>query len=421
MKILYILGAYKPNMSANGVCSDNVINQLLEEGHEVTALVNSAPGASKSCKDGALTVVRVKQRLSAVLTEKSEALTKTNPLKAKLFGLLGKIINKTKLLITAPWWPVVSPSTVSRFKRAAINLHKENRFDAVVSVYTPVEALLAGYGLKKAFPEIKFYPYFLDSLSGGFGPRYFSKKRIIRRGLNIEKRVFPLAERIIVMQASRQHHEKYNEEFLSKMSFLEVPSFCKRKTELISNPEKKDGSPIRLLYVGSISYAVRDPRALIRVLCEMQEDNTVCEFVGKIDCPHLFDSLKQKLGDRLVLSGQLSHDEVIKKITNADVLLNIGNKLSTMIPSKIFEYISYAKPIISTYVSDEDPSLPHLKLYPLSLLLDCRSSENFGDKITEFLKKIENIKVDENELERIYRLNSPEAFTEIITRECFLP
>ncbi len=416
MKILYILGAYKPNMSANGVCSDNVINQLLEEGHEVTALVNSAIGACKRLKDGSLTVVRVKQKLSVRLREKSEALVKAHPKKARFFGLFGSVINKIQMLITAPWWPIISPSTVSRFKKAAIKLYSENKFDAVIAVYTPIEALLAGYGLKKRFPEIKFYPYFLDSLSGGFGPRYFSKKRIIRHGLKIEKSIFPLAERIIVMKASEHHHEKYNGEFISKMSFLEVPSFCKRQTEAAQKLPKKDGSPIKFLYVGSISCAVRDPRGIIRAISEVREENTVCEFVGKIDCLHLFEPLKKKLGDRLIFSGQLPHDEVIKKINDADVLLNIGNKLSTMIPSKIFEYISYTKPIISTYESDADPSLPHLKIYPLALLLDCRRDGDFGDDITEFLKKIKTVQVDENELLRLYRLNTPAAFTEIITR-----
>lgn len=415
MKILYILGAYKPNMSANGVCSDNVITRLLEEGHEVTALVNAVKGVPYRSEDGSLTVVRVRPRLYTRLSENAEACRQAHPLRSRIIGVFAKVINKVHLMLTLPWWPRVSPLVACRFKNDAIKLHKEKHFDAVISVYTPIEALLAGYSLKVHFPEIKFYPYFLDSLSGGFGPRLFSKKRIIKHGLRIEKKIFPYAEKIIVMRASRQHHERYNGGYLKKTVFLDVPSFCKKETYIEEGRVKKPGAPLKFLYVGSISYAVRDPSELIRVLTEIREENIICEFVGKIDCPHLFEPLREKLGDRLILSGQLPHSEVIKKISNADVLLNIGNRISTMIPSKIFEYIAYKKPIISTYMIDGEPSARYLKDYPLALLLDCREIGNFDERIKAFLKKTETERVDEEQLKEIYRLNTPEAFTEIIS------
>lgn len=412
MKILYILGDYKPYMSANGVCSDNVIQKLLEEGHTVTALVKTAFEAPNFSRQGNLTVVRVKPRLALRLSQKSEVLRNRSPLKSRFYGLLSKVINKAKMLLSVFSWPTVSPMTNRRFKKTAIKLHRENNFDAVISVYTPIESLLAGYELKNLFPEIKFYPYFLDSLSGGFGPRYFSKSSIIKRCLKIEKRVFPKAEKIIVMKSSKAHHEKYNPEFLDKTVFLDVPTFCK-SANTVTKPVKNPSEPIKLLYVGSIIYAMRDPSDIIRVITDIREENIVCEFVGKIDCPHLFEPLRKKLGDRLILSGQLPHDVVMSKIADADILLNIGTPIPTAIPCKIFEYLVYGKPIISTYIIDNEPSLPHLRNYPLALLLDCRSNEDFGEKITSFLQKIKTESVDISTLTELYRLNTPEAFTEI--------
>ena len=417
MRILYILGDYKPDMSANGVCSNNVINQLISEGHEVTVLCNTVDGVPNYAKKGNLTVVRVKPKLVLRLNKKSDKLCKTSPLRSRFYRLISTVINKLQLTLTLPWWPRVSFSEISRFKKAAIKLHRENRFDAVVSVYTPVYALLAGYGLKKRFPEIKYYPYFLDSLSGGYGPRFFSKEDIVKHGLKIEKRIFPYADRIVIMKASLEHHKKYNAEFVDKLTVLDVPTFCKGDGKIKDTSAKKQGDPIKFLYVGSIISAKRDPSDILRVVNEVREDNITCEFVGTIDCQHLFEPLKKKLGDRLILSGQLPHDEVMRKIAEADVLLNIGCPLPTMIPCKIFEYLVFGKPIISTYINDDEPSIPHLKNYPLALLLDCRSTENFGEKISEFLEKTQNVSIDEKELAEIYRLNSPVAFTEIITRE----
>ncbi len=417
MRILYILGDYKPNMSANGVCSNNVINQLLSEGHEVTVLCHTADGVPPISKEENLTVVRVKPRLVLRLNKKSDVLRKTNAAKSRFYGLVSTVINKLQLTVTLPWWPRVSFSEISRFKKAAIKLHSENRFDAVVAVYTPVYALLAGYGLKKRFPEIKYYPYFLDSLSGGYGPRFFSKKQILKHGLKIEKRIFPFADKIIAMKASAEHHEKYNPEFNGKITLLDVPTFCKGSEEVKPLPIKEQGGPIKFLYVGSIISAKRDPSDIIRVINEVREENITCEFVGTVDCKHLFEPLKKKLGDRLILSGQLPHDTVMRKISEADVLLNIGCPLPTMIPCKIFEYLVFGKPIISTYINDDEPSIPHLKNYPLALLLDCRSPENFGEKISEFLEKTKTVRINEKELAELYRLNSPTAFTEIITKD----
>lgn len=413
MKILYILGDYKPYMSANGVCSDNVIQKLLEEEHTVTALVKTAFEAPIFSKQGNLTVVRVKPRLALRLSQKSEALRNRSPLKSRFYSFLSKIINKPQMLFSIFRWPTVSPMTNRRFKKAAIKLHKENNFDAVISVYTPIESLLAGYELKKLYPDIKFYPYFLDSLSGGFGPRCFSKEKVIKRCLKTEKRVFQKAEKVVVMKSSKPHHEKYNPEFFDKIVFLDVPTFCKNNACINIGQKKPEDSPIKFLYVGSISQAIRDPRGLIHALADVREENITCEFVGRIDCLHLFEPLQNKLGEKLLFSGQLPHSEVAKKMSEADVLLNIGNKLSTMTPSKLFEYISYGKPIISTYETDDDPCIEYLKSYPLSLLLDCRSNEDFGEKITSFLQRIKTESVDIGTLAELYRLNTPEAFTEI--------
>ncbi|MEG0570843.1 MAG: hypothetical protein RR497_04270, partial [Oscillospiraceae bacterium] len=53
--------------------------------------------------------------------------------------------------------------------------------------YTPIDSLYAAHLLKKKFKDIKMVAYFLDSLSGGYGPKCFSKKQIEKIGLKWEK------------------------------------------------------------------------------------------------------------------------------------------------------------------------------------------------------------------------------------------
>ena len=54
--------------------------------------------------------------------------------------------------------------------------------------------------------------------------------------------------------------------------------------------------------------------------------------------------------------GRVSHTVAIQYMSEADFLLNIGNSISSMVPSKIFEYISTGKPIISIYSNINDSS-----------------------------------------------------------------
>ena len=411
MKILFILGAYKPRASANGLCASNVIEQLKCQGHTVTVLANCNIGCDPHEVDNGMEVYRVKQRLSIRLKEYSSVFATRRPITAKIAAGLAAVINKVQLLIMSPVWPVVSTGTMRRFRNAAMALQKRYDFDAVVSVYTPIETLLAGYELKKAFPQIKYIPYFLDALSGGYGPRYFTQERIIKRGLRIEKQIFPQADMIVAMKSSQEHQLKYNGAYREKFVFLDIPML----TQIDGVPELPalKQRPSKFLFVGSISRNIRDPKTLLDALACMDNKDIVCEFVGTIDCMDAFSNLKQILGERLVFTGYVQHDQLTKKILGADVLLNVGNLISTMVPSKIFEYMSYLKPVISTYDIEDEPSAKYLRQYSLALLLSGQDKpETNAQKIADFLKDIHSKRVDYETLEAQFYLNTPKAFVE---------
>lgn len=399
-------------MSANGVCSDNVIQQLISEGHHVTVLANAVEGIPTRIIDGNLSVERVKQRRYLRLLEKASNCAEEHPRYSAFLKRAAWIINKAQLFFSAPIWPIVSPATVYRFSKAAVRLQKEHGFDTVVSVYTPLEALLAGYSVKKKYPKIKFVPYFLDSLSGGYGPKHFSKSTIIKRGLKIEKKLFAMADIIILMKSSESHQLDYNHEFIQKFRFLDIPMLL-RGNEKQTTPKNKE--KVKMLFVGSICRSVRNPRTLLSALSVLQGDRIYCEFIGNVDCPAEFDELKSLFGERLTLTGFMRHDLLQAKIQEADILLNIGNLITTMVPSKIFEYMSYGKPIISSFDIENEPSAHYLKKYPLTLLLDSKVSATENSAlISDFIKESVGKSVSYDELKENFYNNTPAAFTQCL-------
>lgn len=415
MNILYILGAYKPRASANGICSDNIIQQLVNEGHTVTVLANASIGCEDyDTKERNVEVVHIRQRLFLRISEWSELNRSTYPQMSWIVSKAAFIINKFQLLLMFPFWPVISPITNHRFKREALKFQSKNHYDAVISVYTPIETLLAGYAVKKHFADVLFIPYFLDSLSGGYGPKYFSKQKTMRRGLSIEKKIFALADKIVLMKSSEDHQREHNRLYIEKFCFLDIP-MLKKINHNNSGEESRQSYEIKMLFVGSISASIRNPQTMISALSLIQEANITCEFIGNIDCIKQFEPLKEKFGQRLTFTGFMNHDQLSAKIEGADILLNIGNLVATMVPSKIFEYMSYGKPIISTFDIECEPSRKYLRQYPLALLLSGNDQpEVNAHKITDFIKQSLGKQVAYETLEKRFYLNAPEAFTQYI-------
>lgn len=407
MKILYILGAYKPRASANGICSENIIQGLVGDGHEVTVISNRLFDCPEFVEDSGVKIHRIKPRLYIRVTD---WLVLNKEKNSRVLNVIGKavgVLNKLKMILSIPTWPFVSPLYCYRFYKKAAELQKKEHFDKVISVYTPIDCLYAGYKLKKKFPEIGYIPYFLDSLSGGYGPKYFSEEQIIKRGLKIERKIFSVAEKVVLMESSKAHHLKYNESFKNKLCFLDIPML--KEQRLFEKTEKTN--TVKFLFVGSVSSNVRNPDTLISALKEMKNKKIVCEFVGNITCKDKFFALAESFGERLVFTDFINHEELAEKFAEADVLINIGNLVSTMVPSKIFEYMSYGKPIISTFDIPGEPSKKYLEKYPLALLLSGEDSpERNAEKIESFISDRLGETVNFEELKKEFYLNTPQAF-----------
>lgn len=173
----------------------------------------------------------------------------------------------------------------------------------------------------------------------------------------------------------------------------------------------------KMLFVGSISSKIRNPKMLIDALLQVELQNFVCEFVGNVDCIDEFSVLKVRMGERLIFTGFMDHDKLEEKIAEADILLNIGNLIPNMVPSKIFEYMSYLKPIISTCDISNEPSATYLRQYPLALLLskDTPPKEN-AEKIAHFIRETHNAQLEYSMLEKQFYLNTPKAFADTLDK-----
>jgi hypothetical protein len=86
-----------------------------------------------------------------------------------------------------------------------------------------------------------------------------------------------------------------------------------------------------------------------------------------------------------VLHGILDHKKVLDAVSEADVLINIGNKTTYQLPSKLVDYMATGKPVLNLASIRDDSSADVLRDYPNSLTI---VDDNFTKTSSDFSKLI---------------------------------
>ena len=389
--ILIMLDYYLPNASPNGICVSKVINELKKKYNVFLLCIN---------KDN-----------KEVLHEKGIKTFEIKEKKEKKKNLFTKILYHLKWLYPiSKTPPYVRENILNDLYIEADKIIADNHIDMIVAVHLPIETLIAGIRLKEKYPSIILTSYMLDSFSGGVLPRGIPECLSRHSKIIWEKNILNHYDYIFLMNSSKKHHEKYtaNYKWYKNAKYLDIPMLIKKEK---TNSKKKD--TIKLLYTGSLNMSQRNPSTMIKVLACLNDDNVYCEFVGTCNCKEYFTNLKGLYGERLTFTSQIPYKEIDKKINEADILLNIGNSNISLIPSKIFEYMSYEKPIISTYDISLEPSIEYLEKYPLAILIDGREEIN-ADNIRKQVKEILNKKYSSDAIYKTFEKNVPAYFVKII-------
>lgn len=133
--------------------------------------------------------------------------------------------------------------------------------------------------------------------------------------------------------------------------------------ESLENAILNDGSlrsnqsedKLKFIYAGSLYGGKRDPTDLFKAIRQLEDEGKLdsskisLNFYG--DSTNLAEIAKEyDLSDILNIGGKISHEEVLKKQLDSDVLLLISwnaEEEKMFIPGKIYEYFALKKPVLS--------------------------------------------------------------------------
>jgi hypothetical protein len=131
---------------------------------------------------------------------------------------------------------------------------------------------------------------------------------------------------------------------------------------------------LRMVYVGSLYKSLRRPDFLLALFSAltkaMAPTHLELHCLGRTDeCDDAFAPYAQQMGQTIMLHGLVAREPALSAISEATVVVNLGNTNHCQLPSKLVEYMALGKPILNIIQTEADPSLDLLQGYHSALTI----------------------------------------------------
>ncbi len=405
MNIILSLGSLALEHSANFNIVYNIAKQLEKLGHHVV-LVGNADNSNR--EDKVVNNIEFKYLHNCKAERKWLEFVEGNN---------GKRIEKLiKFSIKHPLHSMFILK--SSFFVGALNYRKtleriieRNDISVIVAFTLPFETAYASIinncNIKKIY-------YQLDPYGLYHGDNVNTRKRT-----SLEMHVIKKANKVITTAALYKEYSKnkHYKKHMDKYVALDFPLIIKKNSINDSSAFQFDSNNINMLFCGKIADEYRNPDFLLNVFKRtlINVPNIKLFFLGDVKS----NALDKEM---LCQNGHIEiHESVSAQCANAtmmsaDILVNIGNNLSNMVPSKIFDYFSTGKPILNIAKIYNCPAKEYIEKYPLQFTIN--EFEMFSAErqrqFEQFALNCKHNSVDFSEVEKIYYKATPKYAAETI-------
>lgn len=285
--------------------------------------------------------------------EKEEKIAKRNSLTSsavRVVRLARRLVTRY-LLLPDPyiaWLPFAV--------RRGIEIVKTEKINAIFATCPPHSSTLVGAFLKRLTGTPLILDYRDDWIDT---PWYKSRPKLIRM---IERKMegwaVKAADKVVLVTewSRRAFQERYPKEPADK--FALIPNGCDLEEFIAINsaPRQTDNSKFTILHAGSLNDSsswARSPKTffeavsnIIKLHPDLAEKISIV-FAGDFPEGHLCLAKEMNLMNVVKSVGHLPHNEVLRLIKSADLLLAINYEgFATLIPGKIYEYWAVGGPQI---------------------------------------------------------------------------
>lgn len=397
-KILILSDSYFPLANANGVCVQQLASALMSIGYNVHVYALQYTDQELKEEIGGVMVHRSTHNFGN-FHHASLPHVKKNKINVK------EMARSFKNKLYVPFYPLPAIKTIKWFCRDTQRLNEAYGFDCILSVCHPFHSLVAGLLMKRKSKDSCWMIYTLDSLSNGMSVSTISDQKRMKKGWQWEKFFYKYADAVFNLRCNEKHYAQPRYDFFRfKMFLVDIPLF--NRITIHTKASYFDKSKVHFVYSGSLAEAYRNPQYLCQLFTEINKNERYCLHFYSKGCENFLEQLNEK-ENGIMLHGYVSREEALGSMLDADVLVSIGNRVSDMIPSKIFEYMSAGRKIIHLFQNEKDAALPYLKQYPYALLIDENGDFNSNVKnVIEFVNK-DDPEMSFDEMASLFEENRP--------------
>ena len=329
---------------------------------------------------------------------------------SKLFRIWGTIPERRKRMLAV----LVSPecyryfivnkfdakhSFRKEYEHALRHLLKKQHFDCIIGVSIPTESLTSLLYIKT---DIPFIAYKLDPWS-----THFELVGIEEEKQN-EQKVDAAASAIVVTDLIRKDYPAdTSPAILEKLHVLNFPNIV--PYQAFDKPVTFMGSEaIHCVFTGRLYSDIRNPKYTFELFKMLEQNNIILHIYGRQMGEQ--NCIPDVLPANIIFHGEVDSDTALNCMQSADILVNIGNTVLNMMPSKLLTYISTGKPILNIIKDPACPTVPYMEKYPLALnILETeRPTEEDVSRARNFILHSKGKQIPFAEIEQRYYDCTPE-------------
>ncbi|MBI5435556.1 MAG: glycosyltransferase [Nitrosomonadales bacterium] len=272
------------------------------------------------------------------------------------------------------WRQVAWPDTTCVWYAAALRkaeaLLRETPNATIVSVSPTFTAALVGNAITRRQSVLRWVldmgdPFSIADESPANNFRLYG-------GLNrrVERELFRNADAVTLTNANvRQRYAELYPECADRLYV--IPPLL---TGTFLQPEMQPAvplaldDPIRIVYVGSLYRQLRRPGFLLALFMGLVKAGGVrrleLHFFGDTrECNDAFVPYANQIGRTIQLHGVVPRKDALAAVSEAAIVVNLGNTNPCQLPSKLVEYAAVGKPILNIVRNSGDASGDFMKSY----------------------------------------------------------
>lgn len=424
MRILILSFSYAPRTNPRATRWTTLAEEFARAGHSVLVITSWQQGLQEQEVIHGVQIHRVGmrslERLRRLLSATRPAGTVSPPsgsINPTLNSAQGSVaLHLLRTLNQKIWRRLWWPDSTCIWLRPALNtarrLLAEKPADVVISVSPTFSAVVAGFFLARDKQVCRRWIIDLgDPFS--FMEQAAPNNAIIYGGLNrwFESRAFTRASGIsVTTDGTRGIYARLYPACIGKITVI-PPLLSPLPQPAVSQFFFQNNGTTRLVFIGTLYRRLRRPDYLLQLfaatLQARPELNVALHLIGETDeCREILISFQQRLGNKLVIHGPVDRSRAVQAMTEADILVNLGNETAYQLPSKLVEYAATGKHIINISSLESDSSTNFLKSYPGALSLQDHGTAPSAEQIREFAAFCENVsrqRIDHSTLENFLR------------------